>query len=37
VPFAFTGRLDRITVDIGETSATPEALREMQARAQQRD
>jgi arylsulfatase len=37
VPFAFTGRLNRITVDIGETSATPEALREMQARAQQRD
>jgi hypothetical protein len=37
VPFAFTGRLNRITVDIGETSATPEALREMQARMQQRD
>jgi len=37
VPFAFTGRLNRITVDIGETSATPEALRDMQARAQQRD
>jgi hypothetical protein len=25
VPFAFTGRLNRITVDTGETSATPEA------------
>ena len=37
VPFAFTGRLNRITVDTGETSATPEALREMQARMQQRD
>jgi len=24
-------------VDIGESSATPEALRDMQARAQQRD
>jgi len=37
VPFAFTGRLNRITVDIGESSATPEALRDMQARMQQRD
>jgi hypothetical protein len=37
VPFAFIGRLNRITVDIGETSATPEALRDMQARMQQRD
>ena len=37
VPFAFTGRLIRVTVDTGETSATPEALREMQARMQQRD
>ena len=37
VPFAFTGRLNRITVDIDETSATPEALREMQTRMQQRD
>jgi arylsulfatase len=37
VPFAFTGRLSRITVDTGETSATPQALREMQAHAQQRD
>ena len=34
VPFAFTGHLNRITVDIGETSATPEALQEMQARIQ---
>ena len=37
VPFAFTGRLNRITVDTGETSATPEALREMQARMAQRE
>jgi hypothetical protein len=37
VPFAFTGRLNRITVDIGESSATPEALRALQARMQQRN
>jgi hypothetical protein len=37
VPFAFTGRLNRITVDIGETSVTPKALQEMQAHMQQRD
>jgi hypothetical protein len=37
VPFAFTGRLNRITVDIGETSVTPKALQEMQAHMRQRD
>jgi len=29
VPFAFTGTLDRITVDLGETSMTPEAIKAM--------
>lgn len=37
VPFAFTGRIGRITFDMGETSTTPEAVirffNEMQARA----
>jgi arylsulfatase len=37
VPFTFTGGLKRITVDTGETSATPKALQEMQAHMQQRD
>lgn len=37
VPFAFTGRLNRITVDTGETSATGKALQEMQAHMQRRD
>jgi arylsulfatase A-like enzyme len=29
VPFAFTGKFDRITFDLGETSMTPEAIRVM--------
>jgi len=29
VPFAFTGKLGKITVDLGETSATPEAIKMM--------
>ena len=37
VPFDFTGRIAKITVELGETSTTPEAvirfLGEMQARA----
>ena len=29
VPFAFTGKLEKITFDLGETSMTPEAIRAM--------
>jgi arylsulfatase len=29
VPFAFTGKLHKITVDLGQTTATPEAIRAM--------
>jgi arylsulfatase A-like enzyme len=27
VPFAFTGKIDKVTVDLGESSVTPEAVR----------
>lgn len=37
VPFNFTGKLNRITVDLGESSVTPEALRDFQAQASKRD
>lgn len=29
VPFAFTGKLHKITVDLGQTTATPETIRAM--------
>jgi hypothetical protein len=29
VPFAFTGTLEKITFDLGETSMTPEAIKAM--------
>ncbi len=29
VPFAFTGGLEKITFDLGETSMTPEAIKAM--------
>lgn len=37
VPFAFTGKLNRVTVDLGASSVTPEALREFQSQATKRD
>jgi arylsulfatase len=37
VPFAFTGKLIRVTVDLGASSVTPEALRAFQSQAAQRD
>jgi len=37
VPFNFTGKLNRITVDLGASSVTPEALRTFQAQAAKRD
>ncbi|WP_345819631.1 arylsulfatase [Methylobacterium fujisawaense] len=36
VPFNFTGKLNRIIVDLGESSVTPEALRDFQSQAQKR-
>ena len=37
VPFEFTGKLGRVTVDLGESSVTPEAMREFQEKAAKRD
>ena len=38
VPFAFTGKLVKITVDLGESSVSPEAIKMMmEEKAQQRD
>jgi arylsulfatase len=37
VPFEFTGKLNRVTVDLGESSVTPEAMREFQEKAAKRD
>lgn len=37
VPFEFTGKLDRVTVDLGESSVTPEGMREFQEKAAKRD
>ncbi len=37
VPFHFTGKLDRITVDLGTSSITPESLRAFEAEMTKRD
>lgn len=38
VPFAFTGTLDKVTIDLGESSVSPEAIKVMmEALAKQRD
>jgi hypothetical protein len=38
VPFAFTGKLQKITVDLGESTVSPEAIKQMmEALAKQRD
>ena len=37
VPFAFTGALNRIAVDLGASSVTPEALRDFQSQSTKRD
>jgi hypothetical protein len=38
VPFAFTGNLGKITLDLGESSVSPEAIKlMMQALANKRD
>ena len=37
VPFAFTGSSNRITVDLGASSVTPEALRAFEAEMTKRD
>ena len=38
VPFAFTGKLTKLTIDLGDTSATPEAIKlMMEELAKQRD
>ena len=38
VPFPFTGKLERITIDLGESSLTPEAIRKlMEELAKKRD
>jgi hypothetical protein len=38
VPFAFTGKLSKITIDLGESSVSPAAIRKMmQELAEKRD
>jgi len=38
VPFAFTGKLGKITIDFGESSVSPEAIKLMMEQlAQKRD
>jgi arylsulfatase len=37
VPFNFTGKLNRVTVDLGESSVTPEALRDFARQSSKRD
>jgi arylsulfatase len=36
VPFAFTGKLGKITVDLGESSVSPEAIAQMMKEAAQK-
>ena len=37
VPFNFTGKLNRITVDLGDSSVTPEAMRDFATQSRKRD